>query len=332
MRFKLLIEYAGTRYSGWQIQKNARTVQGEIDRAVARRRGRREFELYGSGRTDAGVHALAQVAHLELYTDLAAGAAAPQDQRRAARRHPHPGDRQGAAPLPRAARRRSRQLPLSDLAPPHGVRQAVRLVDPGAARRGRDARGGGRVRRHAGLRGLHRRRSRREVDARAASSGVEIAESRRAASCMRVQGSHFLWKMVRRMVGVLAAVGRGEIAAADAGDAFSGASTPGPPSTPRRWRRRPPGCSSRRALRRGRRAGSARADGPQSIERAVRCSDQRAAATSAQRMMRDGFAAGSAAVPCRRQPSWIDLEVVGGQRRERGVQHVVVPPRVHRAR
>jgi tRNA pseudouridine38-40 synthase len=33
-RFKLLIEYAGTRYSGWQIQKNARTVQGEIDRAV----------------------------------------------------------------------------------------------------------------------------------------------------------------------------------------------------------------------------------------------------------------------------------------------------------
>ena len=44
-RFKLLIEYAGTRYSGWQIQKNARTVQGEIDRAVAVATGRREFEL-----------------------------------------------------------------------------------------------------------------------------------------------------------------------------------------------------------------------------------------------------------------------------------------------
>src|SRR6476469_8856977 len=69
-RFKLLIEYAGTRYSGWQIQKNARTVQGEIDRAVRDVTGRREFELYGAGRTDAGVHALAQVAHLELYTDL----------------------------------------------------------------------------------------------------------------------------------------------------------------------------------------------------------------------------------------------------------------------
>ena len=69
-RFKLLIEYAGTRYSGWQIQNNARTVQGEIDRAVREVSRRREFELYGSGRTDAGVHALGQVAHLELYTDL----------------------------------------------------------------------------------------------------------------------------------------------------------------------------------------------------------------------------------------------------------------------
>ena len=69
-RFRLLIEYAGTRYSGWQIQKNARTIQGEIDRAVRQLSGRKAFELYGSGRTDAGVHALAQVAHLELYTTL----------------------------------------------------------------------------------------------------------------------------------------------------------------------------------------------------------------------------------------------------------------------
>src|SRR5262249_36827327 len=70
MRFKLVIEYAGTRYSGWQIQKNARTVQGELDRAIRVATGRREFELYGAGRTDAGVHALAQVAHLEIYSTL----------------------------------------------------------------------------------------------------------------------------------------------------------------------------------------------------------------------------------------------------------------------
>src|SRR5438093_9900226 len=70
MRFKLTIEYAGTRYSGWQIQKNARTVQGEIDRAVRTVTARKDFELYGSGRTDAGVHALAQVAHLDVSTNL----------------------------------------------------------------------------------------------------------------------------------------------------------------------------------------------------------------------------------------------------------------------
>ena len=69
-RFKLTIEYAGTRFSGWQIQKNARTVQGEIDRAIRSVTGRKDFELYGSGRTDAGVHAAAQVAHLDVSTAL----------------------------------------------------------------------------------------------------------------------------------------------------------------------------------------------------------------------------------------------------------------------
>src|SRR5713101_3397516 len=69
-RFKLTIEYAGTRYSGWQIQKNAKTVQGEIDRVVRTVTARKDFELYGSGRTDAGVHALAQVAHLDVATSL----------------------------------------------------------------------------------------------------------------------------------------------------------------------------------------------------------------------------------------------------------------------
>jgi len=69
-RFKLTVEYAGTRYSGWQIQKNARTIQGEIDRAVRTVTDRKDFELYGSGRTDAGVHALAQVAHLDVSTSL----------------------------------------------------------------------------------------------------------------------------------------------------------------------------------------------------------------------------------------------------------------------
>ncbi|HXT68488.1 MAG TPA: tRNA pseudouridine(38-40) synthase TruA, partial [Vicinamibacterales bacterium] len=64
-RYRLTIEYAGTRYSGWQIQKNARTIQGEIDAAVRSVTSRRDFELYGSGRTDAGVHAAMQVVHFD---------------------------------------------------------------------------------------------------------------------------------------------------------------------------------------------------------------------------------------------------------------------------
>ena len=62
-RFRLTIEYAGTRYSGWQIQKNARTVQGELHQAIASALGKAHFETYGAGRTDAGVHALGQVAN-----------------------------------------------------------------------------------------------------------------------------------------------------------------------------------------------------------------------------------------------------------------------------
>ena len=69
-RFKLRVEYAGTRYSGWQIQKNARTVQGALGEAVIEATGERTFELYGAGRTDAGVHALNQVAHLDVRTTL----------------------------------------------------------------------------------------------------------------------------------------------------------------------------------------------------------------------------------------------------------------------
>ena len=48
-RYKLAIEYAGTRYSGWQKQKNARTVQGEIERAIGELTRDRSFEFYGSG-------------------------------------------------------------------------------------------------------------------------------------------------------------------------------------------------------------------------------------------------------------------------------------------
>lgn len=63
--WKLTLEYDGTRYSGWQEQKNARTVQGELREACDGLFGC-DVELQGAGRTDAGVHAAGQVAHLKV--------------------------------------------------------------------------------------------------------------------------------------------------------------------------------------------------------------------------------------------------------------------------
>jgi tRNA pseudouridine38-40 synthase len=213
-RFKLVIEYAGTRYSGWQIQKNARTVQGEIDRAIRGVTGRKELELYGSGRTDAGVHALAQVAHLELYTTLE-----PEQLRRrindelpadihirAIEKVPHRfharHDAVSRSYLYQISRRRTA------FAKPFvwWIREPLNLSAM------RDAAGafGGR-RDFAAF-------SDDDPDEKSTVvvlEGIEIVEAG-SLFLIRVQGSHFLWKMVRRIVGVVAAVGRGELKTADA--------------------------------------------------------------------------------------------------------------------
>src|ERR1044071_1738832 len=62
--WRLELEYEGTRYAGWQAQPHARTVQGELSKAAEQFLNAR-VEVGGSGRTDAGVHALRQVAHLK---------------------------------------------------------------------------------------------------------------------------------------------------------------------------------------------------------------------------------------------------------------------------
>ncbi len=64
-RILITIEYDGTAYSGWQRQPNQKTVQGEIEEAIFRSIGER-VEIFGSGRTDAGVHAFHQTAHFDL--------------------------------------------------------------------------------------------------------------------------------------------------------------------------------------------------------------------------------------------------------------------------
>ena len=64
-RIKSTIEYEGSRYSGWQLQKNGKTIQGEIERALQIIYKDR-IAVTGSGRTDAGVHARNQVAHFDI--------------------------------------------------------------------------------------------------------------------------------------------------------------------------------------------------------------------------------------------------------------------------
>lgn len=213
-RFKLVIEYAGTRYSGWQIQKNARTVQGEIARAIREVSGRQDFELYGSGRTDAGVHALAQVAHLELYTSLQ-----PEILRRRINDElPADINIRSVQPVPHRFHARHDAVARTYLYQISRRRTAFAKpfvwwirepLDLDAMRAAAAA--------FAGMRDFaaFTEDDPEEKSTRVLVERLDLSEAG-ALVLIRIQGSHFLWKMVRRIVGVLAAVGRGELEAADA--------------------------------------------------------------------------------------------------------------------
>lgn len=64
--YKMIVQYDGSRYSGWQVQGNTgQTIQGKLQSVLEKMTGE-EIELHGSGRTDAGVHAMGQVANFKL--------------------------------------------------------------------------------------------------------------------------------------------------------------------------------------------------------------------------------------------------------------------------
>jgi tRNA pseudouridine38-40 synthase len=212
-RFKLSIEYAGTRYRGWQAQKNARTVQGELHLAVREASGRSDFELYGSGRTDAGVHALLQVAHLDLETRL------PPEALRRAVNDALPSDIHLLAVEKVSRRFHARHDALARSYLYQVSRRRTALAKPFVwwVKDALDA--GGMAEAAARLVGLHDFRAFTDADPHQGSTrvlldSVELAEDGDLI-LIRIQGSHFIWKMVRRIVGVLVEVGRGALTADD---------------------------------------------------------------------------------------------------------------------
>jgi tRNA pseudouridine38-40 synthase len=223
-RYRLTIEYAGTRYHGWQIQKNARTVQGDLHDAVRKALGSGHIESYGSGRTDAGVHALAQVAHLDLGVTLPPATlvmrlndALPADinildaDRVPARFHARHSALARSYVYQIALRRTAFAKPY--------VWWVRDPLDLDAMRKAGRA-----------LTGFADFRAFTDDDPKEKSTRV-LVDRLQIERCgdlvlVRVIGSHFLWKMVRRLVGVLVEIGRGRLAADEITGLLAGDSDP----------------------------------------------------------------------------------------------------------
>lgn len=209
MRFILYIEYDGTRYSGWQIQKNVKTIQGKILEAAEKVFGKTKIELKGSGRTDSGVHALCQVAHLDVKTVLAPeiirmklNDELPHDinilevekvsQNFHARHDAKLRSYIYQISTRRTAFGKSYVWWIKDKLDYNKMKQASKLFI-----------------------GMHNFISFCDKDDEEKSTKVVIEDIQLKKEddliLIRIIASHFLWKMVRRIVGVLVEIGRGKL-------------------------------------------------------------------------------------------------------------------------
>src|SRR5215467_16395307 len=221
--WKLTLEYDGTRYSGWQEQSNARTIAGEL-RKTAEDFFARQVEIGGAGRTDAGVHALAQVAHLKLSPRGGRPKNIPRPQEilyavndrlpsdinileveEAADRFHARHDAVSRSYLYQISTRRTAfgkkyvwwvkdRLDVAEMA------RAAELI----------------MGRHD-FAAFSERDTKR--DGQSTIVSVESAEvtTNERLILFRITASHFLWKMVRRLVGSLVEVGRGSASVGDFG-------------------------------------------------------------------------------------------------------------------
>ncbi|HBL28248.1 MAG TPA: tRNA pseudouridine(38-40) synthase TruA [Acidobacteria bacterium] len=235
--YRLTLEYEGTRYSGWQEQKNARTVAGELRRAVEEA-GAAVREIGGAGRTDAGVHALAQAAHLRL----ARAVDAEVLRREVNDRLPADIHVLRLTAVPNAFHARHSALSRSYVYQISRRRTALAKRQVWWVKRPLDA---GRMAAAAALLpGRHDFRLFCEKPGEQPSTvvvveGAEVATAG-ALILVRLTASHFLWKMVRRVVGTLVQVGAGELDQAGFAALLAGKVTPGR-GLPAEWTAPPSG-------------------------------------------------------------------------------------------
>jgi tRNA pseudouridine38-40 synthase len=212
-RFKLYIEYEGTRYSGWQVQKNSRTVQGILLDAAKQIFKNEKIDIQGSGRTDSGVHALNQVAHLDVKTILAPeiirmkfNDLLPHDinlieVEKASNNFHARHDVEKRSYIYQVAKRRTAFGKnfvwwIKDNLNINSMEAASKLFQ-----------------------GMHDFVSftddeKTEKSTKAFIDNILIKETD-SLILIRITGSHFLWKMVRRIVGVLVEAGRGKLSNAE---------------------------------------------------------------------------------------------------------------------
>jgi tRNA pseudouridine38-40 synthase len=214
--FKLTLEYDGSKFSGWQSQENARTVQGELQRVADELFGV-ETDIQGSGRTDAGVHALGQVAHIKVRAPRRA-LVAPQLLRELNDRLPSSIAVLGCTDAPPRFHARhdaisrayfyqfaTRKTALSK-------RYVWWIKEPLDVARMQQA--------AALIAGRHDFTAFRAADpSRPHESTIVVVDSAEVGIdehmvVFRIEASHFLWKMVRRLAGTLAKVGLGAVSVA----------------------------------------------------------------------------------------------------------------------
>lgn len=213
VKYKLTLEYDGTGYRGWQTQQNARSVQGTLVQAAVEFFGQ-DVDVQGAGRTDAGVHALGQVAHLTVKSVK-----------------PPRKIREGLNDLlPAGINILNVELAAAGFHARHDAVARVYVYVLSRVRTAfgkryvwwvKDALNAGKMKEACqSFHGFHDFASfaDRRLD-RNASTKVQIdsisMEEIGDLIVFRVAGSHFLWKMVRRMAGVLVEVGRGNLTKGD---------------------------------------------------------------------------------------------------------------------